>query len=88
MKYARTPSFDNLWKAASESNKLKSILRFNNQNEFFSKNIAEMLLWILLINDKKYKFMSNTNLQIIAASDTVNTGYKRKITIDYVKLSL
>ena len=32
--------------------------------------------------------MSNTNLQIIAASDTVNTGYKKKITIDYVKLSL
>ena len=47
-----------------------------------------MLLWIPLINDKKYKFMSNTNLQIIAASDTVNTGYKKKITIDYVKLSL
>ena len=46
-------SFNNLWKAAAESNKLKSTLGFNTQNELLSTKVTQIFFWTPFLNDIK-----------------------------------
>ena len=46
-------SVNNLWKAAAESNKLKSTLGFNTQNELLSTKVTQIFFWTPFLNDIK-----------------------------------